>query len=169
MKSSYFSLLNTDPGLHSLRSNNLGHAFVVRSKTMHSLSGTLENVGNKAKRGSCGPLQQQGYRTMRACTQNNNTTIPEDATLTSVFGQWSKNAAALVGHMGKHSYIRTPFDCTMGCDIWIGDDVFVGAGSVYISSTSAMRLLNILSQSRMSGREPGDDQRPHEYWGELLD
>ncbi len=69
---------------------------------------------------------------MRACTRNNNTGIPEDATLTSMFGQWSENAAAIVGHMGQHSYLERRFDCSIGCDIWIGDDVFVGAGSVYV-------------------------------------
>ncbi|KAG7004529.1 hypothetical protein G7Y79_00025g058150 [Physcia stellaris] len=62
---------------------------------------------------------------MRLCERNNKIAIPEDATLNSLFKQLNESLAALVGHVGKHSFVRPPFYCFMGCNIWLGDDVSI--------------------------------------------
>ena len=92
-------------------------------------------------------LEAQLLRTLRLCQRNNSTAIPEDATLSSMVCKWSEQSASIVGHLGKHSVVRKPFNCIMGCNIWIGDYVFVGSESVHMSSFSADILLRILPVS----------------------
>lgn len=38
--------------------------------------------------------------------------------------------ADIVGHLGKQSFIRPPFNASLGCNVWIGDHVVVNTGSV---------------------------------------
>lgn len=66
-------------------------------------------------------------RVSRLCKQYNQSEYPEDATLISRLGQSHERLAAIVGHLGNHSYARAPFSASMGCNISIGDNVFLNS------------------------------------------
>ena len=76
-------------------------------------------------------LEKHILQTMRLCERNNSRGIPEDATLNSVFKQLNESTAAIVGHLGKNSFVRTPFHYFMGCNIWLGDNVSINDKSVH--------------------------------------
>ena len=76
-------------------------------------------------------LESHLIRVMRLCREYNEFNIPEDATLTSLITQSSEKLASIVGHLGKHSFARAPFNASLGCNIWIGDGVVINSESVY--------------------------------------
>ena len=69
-------------------------------------------------------LEARLLETLRLCRQFNEYPIPEEAaTLTSLLGESRERLARIVGHVGKGSWARAPFNVSIGCNIWMGDNV----------------------------------------------
>ena len=70
-------------------------------------------------------LEARFLLTLRLCRQYDEAPIPEDATLPGLVEASREKLAAIVGHLGKHSYAVAPFSATIGCNVYIGNDVVI--------------------------------------------
>lgn len=70
-------------------------------------------------------IEARFLQTLRLCRRYDEAPIPEDATLPGLVEASRERLRAIVGHLGRHSYAVAPFSATMGCNVYIGDDVVI--------------------------------------------
>lgn len=78
-------------------------------------------------------LQDHKLRTLRSLNDFNDTSIPEGSTLVSLKTRRMTVAKDLLGKMGERVNIEPPFFVGWGCNVFIGDDVYINRELVDVS------------------------------------
>ncbi|KAH6658912.1 maltose o-acetyltransferas-like protein [Truncatella angustata] len=77
-------------------------------------------------------LVQHKIAMMRQMRLFNDESIPDDATLSSLTSRRMLIARGLLGKLGANINIEPPFFLTWGCNIFVGDQVYINRGvSIY--------------------------------------
>jgi maltose O-acetyltransferase len=71
---------------------------------------------------------------MRRLQDFNNQTIGDNTTLDSLKAHRMAIARSAMGKLGEDTNIETPFFCGWGCNIFIGDGVYINREFVLFSS-----------------------------------
>lgn len=78
-------------------------------------------------------LQDHKLRTLTSLNEFNETTIPEGSTLASLKTRRMTVAKDLLGKTGERVNIEPPFFVGWGCNVFIGNDVYINRELVDIS------------------------------------
>ncbi|KAL8952237.1 MAG: hypothetical protein Q9222_001851 [Ikaeria aurantiellina] len=70
-------------------------------------------------------LEQCMIRAVVLNQELNNTQISLATDFKSINAEIESKMRMLLGHMGKHSRIRLPINIVQGCNVWVGDNVYI--------------------------------------------
>ncbi|KZL71399.1 maltose O-acetyltransferase [Colletotrichum tofieldiae] len=77
-------------------------------------------------------LVQHKVDVMRRLQSFNDATIPDDATLASLASRRMQVAKGMLGKLGTNANIEPPFFVTWGCNLFVGDGVYINRSvSIY--------------------------------------